>query len=279
VKAPDPTAVRRSRYLLNLASEEEREAVERGFFADDDSFERLQAAEDELFDAYAAAEMPAGERAAFEQRYLSSAEGRRRLAIARALRQRADEAAARLEGTPRGAKVRSIAIWAGLAAGLVAAATAAWLVRENARLNAEIVRLRAEERSGPTPAPSVAPSPTPPAPEGPRTAQDVRLPARPSAHAVDVTLAAGTQWVRLQVALREDEDSATFDAVIRRPGGEELWRQEGLAPKRAGAPIVITAPARALADGEYVLSVEGEPSRESAAPVARRYFLRLTRSQ
>jgi hypothetical protein len=74
-----------------------------------------------------------------------------------------------------------------------------------------------------------------------------------------------------------DEDSATFDAVIRRPGGEEIWRHEGLAPKRFGAPLVVMAPAEALADGEYVLSVEGEPSRDGPQRTRREYRLRLVR--
>jgi len=83
--------------------------------------------------------------------------------------------------------------------------------------------------------------------------------------------------MRLEVALKGDEESATFDAVIRRPAGEELWRQEGLAPERFGAPIVVTVPADALPDGEYVLSVEGEPSREAPRGSARQYRLRVVR--
>ena len=263
---------RRTRYLLGLASEEEREAVEAEFFADDESFDRLQADEDELFDTYVAGGMPPAEQAAFRQRYLTSAEGRGRLTFARALRQRAGEAAAQLESAPP-RSAGSVARWLPLAAALAAALTAAWLGVQNGRLRGEVERLRAERRVDPTPAPA---PPKPVVPEAPRTAV-VRLPAQPGDGSTDVTLQPGTRSVRLEVALRGDEDSATFDAVIRRPGGEELWRQEGLAPERFGAPLVVTAPAEVLPEGEYVLSIEGEASRDAPRGRAREYRLRLKR--
>ena len=92
---------------------------------------------------------------------------------------------------------------------------------------------------------------------------------------VILPLGAGTRSVRLEVPLSGGSESATSDAVIRRPGGEEVWREEGLAPERFGAPIVVTAPTDVLADGEYVLTLEGEPTREGSASRASRYRLRV----
>jgi len=273
---PGASPEKRSRYLLGLASEEEKEAVEAEYFADDESFERLNAAEDELFDVYAAGRMPPADQAAFRQRYLSSPEGLWRLTFARALRQRSDDALALLEGGPhrRGA-FRSVAIWAALAAGLAVGSTAVWLAGQNARLKSEVERLRADRRPDPPPV-----SPTPATPASLTSAvQAVRLPAQSPPRPIDVALVPGTRSIRLEVALKGDEDSATFDAVIRRPGGEELWRQEGLAPKRFGAPLVVMAPAEALADGEYVLSIEGEPSRDGPQRTTREYRLRLARKR
>jgi hypothetical protein len=266
---------RRARYLLGLASEEEREAIEAEFFGDDESFERLQAAEDELFDTFAAGGLPPAEEAAFRQRYLSSAEGRQRLTFARALRQRADEAVAQIEGA-RPRRTRSVASWAALAAALVAALTAGWLGVQNMRLRGEVERLRAERQADPTPSPPQPVDAKPVTPQAQRTAV-VRLPAQPRTGPTDVTLEPGTRSVRLEVALKGDEDSATFDAVVRSADGKEVWRQEGLAPKEFGAPLVVTAPADLLADGEYVLSVEGEAARDAPQGSTRRYRLRLKR--
>jgi hypothetical protein len=264
---------RRTRYLLGLASEEEREAVEVEFFADDESFERLQAAEDELFDAYAAGGMVPAEEAAFRQRYLSSPEGRQRLTFARALHRRAEDASSRIEAVPRHGD-RTPARWAALAAGLAAALAAAWLGVQNVRLRNEVERLRAERRSDPALEHPVDPKPLVPQTQ---RATVVRLPVQPRAERTDVTLEPGTRSLRLEVALSEDEDSATFDAVVRSAEGKEVWRQEGLAPKQFGAPLVVMAPADAFPDGEYVLSVEGEPSRDAPHRSARRYPLRLKR--
>ena len=95
---------------------------------------------------------------------------------------------------------------------------------------------------------------------------------------VELPLAAGTRTVRLEVPLSDDVESATFDAVLRRPGGEEVWREEGLAPKSFGAPIVVTAPADRLADGEYVLTLEGEPTRDGSRPAVYRCRVRVSRA-
>jgi hypothetical protein len=271
---PGASPERRTRYLLGLASEAEKEEVEAEYFADDESFERLNAAEDELFDAYAAGRLSLADQAAFRQRYLASSEGRWRLTFARALRQRSEEAMAGLEAGPRRGALRSAALWAAVAAGLAAGSTAVWLAGQNARLQGEVQRLRAERRSEP---PTVAPPQTG-ATESLRSAvQAVRIPVQSPRGPIEVALAPGTRSIRLEVALRGDEDSATFDAVIRRPGGAEVWRQEGLAPKRFGAPLVVMAPAAVLTDGEYVLSVEGEESRDAPQRTIREHRLRLVR--
>jgi hypothetical protein len=274
--ASDAAPGRRTRYLLGLASEEEREAMEAEFFENDESFERLHAAEDELFDSYTAGRMTAAESAAFHRRYLSSPEGRQRLTFARALQERADQASAEPGAEPARAGRRVVA-WVGWAAAIVAMAVAGWLVAQNARLRGEIEDLRRQARSSPPPA-SPRPVDGTPNPETrPATVLSLRLPARPSRAPLDVALATETRTLRLEVGLNEGEDSATFDVVIRRPEGKEVWREEGLAPREFGAPIVVMVPADALPGDEYVLSLEGEPSREGSARRRREYHLRLKR--
>jgi hypothetical protein len=268
---PGPSTDLRTRYLLGLASEEETQAMEAEFFADEESFDRMNDAEDGLFAAYAAGRMPPAEQAAFRERYLSSTEGRQRLEFARALQRRSNEAVAELEETPDRRAAGSWAPWAAAAACL-AVGGAIWLAVQNAGLRAEVERLRAAARV-------VSPSPLPSASERPRAEpRVVRLPAESTTRPVDVALAAGAGSIRIEVALRGDEEIATLDAVVRNAGGAEVWREEGLAPERYGAPLVLTVPEKALAEGDYMLTIEGEPSREGPRRITRRYPLRLVRS-
>jgi hypothetical protein len=263
------------RYLLGSASEEERAAVEAEYFAGDEGEERLDAAEDQLFGDYAAGRLSAADQAAFRQRYLSSPEGRRRLVFARALRQRSNAEAEQLEGGALGPAAGPRGAWVAAAAALIiAAGSVLWLARQNAQLRREVEGLRAERHAAaasPSPGHPNVPSP---APAG-DAVRSVRLPTQPPAAPVNVAFDASTRSIRLEVPLTGEEDSATFGVVIRRPGGEEVWRQEGLVPQRYGEPLVAVAPAELLAEGEYVLSIEGEPSRDAPEQFVRRYRLRL----
>ena len=77
-------AAQRTRFLLGGGTEAERERLEAEFFADDDAFQQMIAAEDDLIDAYARGELSDSERRQFEQRFMNSSEGRERVCFARA---------------------------------------------------------------------------------------------------------------------------------------------------------------------------------------------------
>jgi anti-sigma factor RsiW len=66
---------RLARYILGELSEHERERLEAEYFEDDDAFEQMLMAEEELTDAYVRGELSAEERAQFEKSYLSSPRG------------------------------------------------------------------------------------------------------------------------------------------------------------------------------------------------------------
>lgn len=74
----------RVRYLLGLSFPTEREHLESEYFADDDAFQEMLTAEDDLIDAYARGELKGEERQRFEKRYGSSLNGRDRVQFARA---------------------------------------------------------------------------------------------------------------------------------------------------------------------------------------------------
>ena len=72
-------------YLLGDVSIGERELLEAEYFSDDEAFQKMLSAEDDLIDAYARGELSTEHRQLFEKRFLNSAEGRERLQFARML--------------------------------------------------------------------------------------------------------------------------------------------------------------------------------------------------
>lgn len=76
-------AAHRTRFLLGGGTEAERERLEAEFFADDDAFQQMIAAEDDLIDAYARGELSDSERRQFEQRFMNTSAGRERVCFAR----------------------------------------------------------------------------------------------------------------------------------------------------------------------------------------------------
>ena len=74
----------RVRYLLGLSTPAEREVIESLYFEDDDAFQKMLTAEDDLIDAYARGELTGEERRRFENSFVSSLRGRDRVQFARA---------------------------------------------------------------------------------------------------------------------------------------------------------------------------------------------------
>jgi hypothetical protein len=140
--------------------EREREQLEAEYFENDDAFEQMLIAEEELTDAYVRGELSTEERARFEARYLSSSQGRERVQFARALAG-AVSAARSAETTVEpvvtevaGTSGRSFfnslrasaAAWrfAFAAAAVVVVVGLTWLLVERARMHDELRQLRGE---------------------------------------------------------------------------------------------------------------------------------------
>lgn len=70
------------RYLLGQSSDEESQALEERFLANDEFFDEMVALEDELYYEYSDGELNAAERSAFEQRFLRAHEDRNKAAFA-----------------------------------------------------------------------------------------------------------------------------------------------------------------------------------------------------
>lgn len=145
----------RTRYLLGGASEAERERIEAEFFADEDAFQEMLVAEDDLIDDYARGELSADERKQFEGRFLTSSEGRERVHFARAFA--AANGPRPVTKTPPEVATpsspglfalifgRSAVLQPVLATiALVALGGFSWLLVERSRVNGELNALRAE---------------------------------------------------------------------------------------------------------------------------------------
>lgn len=143
-------AAQRTRFLLGGVTEAERERLEAEFFADDDAFQQMIAAEDDLIDAYARGELTASERRQFEQRFMNSSAGRERVCFARAFVATAPQTAPAVTPvtTPTPGFFASIfGNTAGLRVAFAALAIAGlvgfpWLLVERSRLNRELAGLR-----------------------------------------------------------------------------------------------------------------------------------------
>lgn len=78
-------------YLLGTISELERTAIDRALLTDEDEFEQVLLAEDDLIEAYVRNELSAVERVQFEQFFLADPECQQKLRLARALHRYAND--------------------------------------------------------------------------------------------------------------------------------------------------------------------------------------------
>ncbi len=144
-----------TRYLLGELSERERERLEAAYFTDEEAFDQMLVAENELYDAYVRGELPAAARARFEANLLTEPRGRERVKFARALAEAATAARpAPVLPEPAPAPPSLFAALRACGAGLRFALAAAvlviaislpWLLFERAQTHAELRQLRAEQ--------------------------------------------------------------------------------------------------------------------------------------
>ena len=135
--------------MLGLSSPAEREHIESEYFEDEDAFEEMLTAEDDLIDAYARGELTGEERQRFEKRFVSSL--RDRVQFARAFEG--------VVSSTRSVETRLLSTLldifktfqspgllraATIAAVIVFVGVLAWLVNDRKRMTNELRELRAE---------------------------------------------------------------------------------------------------------------------------------------
>jgi anti-sigma factor RsiW len=285
-----------AQHLLGQLPEAEAETLEERLFADDELRAELLATADDLIHSYLVGGLTRDDRERFETHFLASPRHRERVAYIRDLL----SAVARVPA-PSVAKARPKTgfpvhvfwpTWALAAAlALVVAGGLLWLIRQRSEHEGRLAHatpLPATPAS--TPAPLRTPTPsTRTSPEAPRAPiptpgvprSDVRMARLPAQPGGPVSVALGRETRALRVEVPVPPGPPSFDAILRRLDGTEVWRMEALVPPSLGKPLVFSIPARLFAAAEYVLRIEGEGLRGPAAtpPPPIEYTLRVSKER
>lgn len=294
------------RYLLGDLGEPEQSALEQRLIESSEVQERIALVESELVDDYLGGRLVPRDHARFERRYLTHAEGVRKVDFARLLRHRMKEGESGLGAAPAARRRsawthpwRAAAAASILMACLVGALTwQSWQTRQELALKeAEMAAAQARERAlaerlrsatgqlgaaqkelldaRPAPAPPSS-RPAMEAPEqrsalsfllNPGTLRD----AESDAQALD--LADASRPLRLELAWPVDR-ALTYRAVIQTPDRIEIWRAEGLAAG-SSTVLVLPVPAGVLQPGDYILRLHARERQADWESVAD-YSFRVT---
>jgi hypothetical protein len=286
-----------TRYLLGQASVEERAELEDQYLHDDDLFEEIVAAENDLIDAYVRGDFDAHEQSQFEATFLSIPERRERVEFARSLMRAGSTrkmpvAGARKSGSGWFVSKRSepgpAPLWQlGLAAALlVAVAGLAWVTVSNRELHHQLDAARAAQadalRQVQALRQQIADLQEGAAGQDPTI---VDLP-RPGSTILSLTLApdlvrsgaqqqstlrpaAGISEVRLLLR-RNHETYSNYAAVLETAEAKQVWRKSNLAAqvtRDGGKVIIVRVPPSILGPEDYVLRLSSTQSGGQASEI------------
>lgn len=281
------------RYLLGAASEDETVRLDELSLTDDECALALAAVENDLVDAYASANLSAGEREQFEQHYLASPLRREKAQFAEELQRLGKRAATSLivQQTEKPAFInfawfKLTPLWqAGFAtAALVLLATCVWLVVENRRLQQAVNReraaltlreaeLQAHQTAATNQESELAKLREQFAQAVPSPVSPVAVPTVPALNLIAFTLAAPLRGAAnlpklaippsaTQVAIRLELETLAYSryrVVLRDPLTQRaVWQSGNLAAQRKnGAAVTVRLPARLLATQRYSFELSG----------------------
>lgn len=260
------------RYLLGQVSAEEREELENHYFGDDDLFEEMVAAENDMIDAYVSGKLGAGERKQFENYFLSTPERQERVEFAESLMQ---------HGSPRGATEAKrgwldLRGFSGMRLALatvllIVVAGASWLAIVNRKLIHQLEAARDAQADAQRQAQELSRQVVDLQKQAGQNPEIAELPA-PGSAILSVTLASDLvrdvhrqqstlhlspdiSEVRFLLNAGHDNSSA-YTAVLEAVEGSRIWRTSGLAGRltRGGGKVVIVqVPPNVLKRDDYVL--------------------------
>jgi anti-sigma factor RsiW len=257
-------------YLLGRLARAEQSRIESLLFEDDEVFEAIRAAEDDLIDRYLAGELSPADKEAFERKFAASPLRQERIAMARTVSRalapgaptRGIEPPTTARGTAPAPRARlAPAKWFSLPAGATLAAAliigVVWLARLTTRV----------DQVGPQ---QPAVQPTSPASTAPTAATET-LPApalfllrrvelrRGAGSLPALRIPEGAAAIRLRAELEALMTSSRNAVALRRVEGSTVWR--GWAQQDADRrTVTVTVPAQVLQPGDYVLSLAAPQS-------------------
>jgi len=307
---------RLTRYLLGAVSETERENIEAEYLTDEDVFEQMLIAEDELVDAYARGELADQERKQFEKNFLTSARGRDRVHFSQALAGVVSDArSVPRRVSPSPSPSFFTALWAsltpkvrvaGVAFAVLLVAAFSWLLLERMSMRAELQGLRAEQvrlteqskelqrvadveraRNAELAAQLAERGPEPVTTEPPKGVVQ-----RPSEDIIAFNISPGSvrgsggttlgvprsaKFIRLTLSFERPSSHQEYRAAIETADGNTVWRNDSFG-SRSGLDRVSlpSIPASALPPGDYVLLLTGKQADGNFEPVAN-YSFRISR--
>jgi anti-sigma factor RsiW len=232
------------RFLLGALSPEAREGVEARLFSDDAIFwEHLCLVEDELIDDYVANDLQPDDRAAFERRFLSTEERRRKVEFARALKAQLEVSVSNRVGAWSTIERHAARpAWAFAAAVvLLVVPVLVWQLA--------VERSRQEEVS---------------------VWLSSRLTRGVTGELTRVQIPRAARLVRLHLEL-ETNNYPFYKATLNEAGGSELWSQRNLTATMVEGRIGVslTLPSELLDPGDYYLNLDGIPPREGIERLSR----------
>ncbi len=261
------------RYLLGEVSDNERAEVEQGYFADDELFEQLVEAENDLVDSYIQDTLTPTERKRFEERFLTSDSAVERVEFARALQRKSAARWGRRPAIlPARTGLRRFAIAASIA---VVVFSAAWLIFSSQQRRESLTESRpqASRQQQPGPATPLQAQTQPPPLQPESQQQTPAATARQTALVTVLLTPGGTregkaapplvlrpapQWVRVELVL-EDDHYDSYTAELQDVEGRALWKEESLRAKttQSGSTVDLNVPAKLLPPGDYVVILQG----------------------
>jgi anti-sigma factor RsiW len=271
-----------ARYLLGEVSTEERDEMEDRYLHDDDLFEELVAAENDMMDDYARGKLTGLEKEKFELNVLSNPERRERIQFARSLMVSglAPVSVAGNVSAPRATWPASwtlTARWTAAAALLALLTGFGWMTVVNRKLRdelegARIDRAIAERRlqellqvgGGQYQANSALP------PAGSATLSLALVPDLARGHGRQVILPLAPSISRVLLVLRrQNDESPPYDVVLETAEGARVWQRTNLGslPADNNAKVItVEMSSNVLRPGDYVLrllrSSTGKKSEE-----------------
>jgi len=285
------------RYLLGQASPDEETGIEELYFSDSETLELFLVAENELIDAYLLDQLKADERQQFETRFLSVAERRERVELARAFWKH-------MEGAGKAKpEIARIQLWTERLSELVSApgfgyrlalslvvlvamVAGAWLLINTEKLGGKIEQAQLEDGARPQEQPTqqqmtnqVSDDTQLPRERAGRVSESSGAPTDKESVSRPViasfTLIAGltrdvseenrlfipaaAEFVRLRLMVESPGKYNGYHASLERVGASKIWQKRFYKSSRAleSEALVIRLSASLLVPGDYLLTLTG----------------------